>query len=831
MEIEENKRGYNAIILDLTDKSFEEIDEKITRAKDFLQINGHLITLIKNPFFCQEEHKKPLEKLKQKYLKSGYVIDKIFDSDWEVDEDDYFFSEYLIIQSSIYKNYGDDVSLIIKTCYQDAQMVDKLVRHIVKQCEGPDLFLEKIVVLDSKHDSFLRQYSKPDKALTHKALENLVKENIIDRFIVPPNDEKQIRECYKRWFNVYCSETHSIKDVPVYVQLFGFEKAIGKYILQVDSDAIIVRRDFNHSFLKDMKLALQIRKDALSVSFNIAHNDQSQFKEYSSPKSGMFVPEVRFCLFEKERFFSHRPYPNEVRKNRLVLTWYRSVEQAQLKKNLVSLRGGNPKSFYIHPPNSRKTDSDEWIYILNRAEQAFVPDVQLENVDLKGSTIDWKGPKRNESIIFVICGRNVPPKKFLRCWKSLINQNLRNWGAILIDDGSENSLSELMTFLSRKFNDRITVVSNHKRLGVLHNIVTAVKDYCENPFSVIVILDGDDMLLSNDTTRNLRRFYSQGTDMTVGTFFRLDKGILPYVPNFHNPRNKQGGDVWMHLRSFRKYLFDYVNINDIKRGEEWIDKFTELTYMVPIAEMALNPLHIKWPIYLYEPTQNRDDEHYKENRNTIEYILNKKVYSKAKLPEFPLKPSSVLSKSLSENDSNIVFIRHSEKEPNKKEPSLTKEGIELCQIYGNNLPFKLDLILTTNTKRTVKTVKYILEANRAENCKIEILNNYSKSYTTSKEERDYYKKKYGWLSYLERWVKGNFENTKMVQPRDIVKVLLQEVLSKIEECNAKQTLVVAHDNTITFLVNYISKKIITKVDYLSGVVISKKGLKKLLNKE
>ncbi len=826
-----SKEKHKGLILDLINIHFSDFYENLLNAKKNLLENSYLITLIKNPFFYEHSIKSSLKFIKQTYLNSGYKIDKLIDSDWEVDTEGYYFSEYLIIQSSIHENFGHDVSLVIKTCYQDAHMIDRLVRHIVNQCEDPDLFLEKIVVLDSKQTNFLRQFSEPDTELMNKTLENLVRENVIDKYLISPKDKRLIEECYERWFNVCCSETHTVSNVPVFAQLFGFEQAKGEYILQVDSDAIIARRDRNHSYLKDMKLALQENKNALSISFNIAHDTHSSIKDYSSPKNGMFVPEVRFCLFNKERFFSKCPYPNEVKEGKLLLSWYRSVEQAQIERNLVSLRGGDPRTFYIHPPNYRKSNLEEWLYILDRAEKSFVPEIQEENIDLTGDIIDWKGPKRNESIIFIMCGRNIPLRKFLRCWQSVVNQDLRNWGAILIDDNSENNLSELMQFLTQEFKDRITLVSNHKRQGVLYNIYSAIIEYCENPYSVIIILDADDILLSNHITYNLRKFYAQGVDMTVGTFLRSDKGIIPYVPEFSAPRNKRGGDVWMHLRSFRKYLFENVKIQDMKIRSEWIDKFTELTYMVPISEMSVNPKHIKWPIYLYEPTQKRDNEHYRKNKDTINYVLSREKYHKIKLPDFPIKPPGELFKDFKCNEINITFIRHSEKVPSEKDPPLTEDGIELCHIFGSNIPTKIDLIITSETKRTIETGEHIRNTNQSEACKMVLLKEYSFSYMISREEREFYKKKFGWLTYLERWIKGDFKETNLAQADDVIRTLLQEVQSEIQKYDAKQILVVVHDNTIALLANFIYNKIITKIDYMNGLVLSKSELDKLLIKK
>ena len=623
---------FDTAIVDLIGmiKDSSKICEILTTINGALNDGGHCIIVMENPFFHGKLKKSPLMNLQNLIANAGFAIKKIEDTKWQVDSVGDFYSQYLIVTARAQKNYGNNVSLVIKTCYQDGPVLEQLIRHIICQLEGPDRFLEKIVILDSKEDVFLRQFGPPDKEHAVKALEKLSSEGLIDGFFTTPTNPTIIRKINQRWFSVQTEKTHSVKNVPVVPQLYAFEKCKGKYILQVDSDAIIVRRDWNHSYLNDMQIALSNNKNALSVSFNIAHSPDSSVNEYTSPGNGHFVPEVRFCFTHRERFFKQRPYPNVLVNGCLKLTWYRAVEKAQYERSLVSLRGGDPRTFYIHPPNDIKQDIDQWYSLIDRAESGYIPETQFENVDLVNRPDDWNIPKRNESFVFIMCARNITPSKFLRCWQSVLGQNMGNWGAIIVDDASDNCLPEFISFLIAGYKDKITFIRNRERKGILANINKAIRNYCADPDSVIIILDADDMLLSKDVLLNLHRNYLKGADMTVGSMLRVEKGIMPFVPDFKNPRNIRGGDVWMHLRTFRKYLFDRIDQNDFKKDGEWIDKFTELTYMVPISEMASNPIHIRFPIYLWEPGHVRNDEHYRKNEETINHIIAKCQYSNKK---------------------------------------------------------------------------------------------------------------------------------------------------------------------------------------------------------
>ena len=93
--------------------------------------------------------------------------------------------------------------------------------------------------------------------------------------------------------------------------------------------------------------------------------------------------------------------------------------------------------------------------------------------------------------------------------------------------------------------------------------------YCANSESVIITLDADDALLGPLALDRVRAEYTPGPDATVGSMVRLDKEA-PYPVNSENPRSR-GSNVWQHLGTFRKYLFDAISVEDLQLDNEWID--------------------------------------------------------------------------------------------------------------------------------------------------------------------------------------------------------------------------------------------------------------------
>ena len=277
-------------------------------------------------------------------------------------------------------------------------------------------------------------------------------------------------------------------------------------------------------------------------------------------------------------------------------------------------------------PNDRKGDVTDLLEIVGAVERSFVPSCQMESTDLVGSSGDWAGPKRGEPFVFVVCGRNVDPGRFRQCFESLVAQDVRNWGAVVVDDASSNGFVEFAEILTADYADRVTLVRNETRRGSLYNLWNAVTRFCVDPQTVILTLDADDALVGGHVLDRVRADYDDGADLTVGSMLRLDKEA-DYAVDFDEPRSWTS-NVWQHLRTFRKYLFDAIDMEDLKLDGEWIDLANDWAFMVPMVEMARSPRHIHEPLYVYEPARAKRQEDRGLGDSVIARILAKPRYSK-----------------------------------------------------------------------------------------------------------------------------------------------------------------------------------------------------------
>ena len=497
------------------------------------------------------------------------------------------------------------VSLLIKACAMDARNLAVHVRHLVSQLEQPRVFKEVLLTLDAKMDNFLRQHGLSDYACLLREAEVLRNEGWIDRIVIGPSPGDAAAALNTHWLGHDCTDTHAINGAQLSSTLAGFEACATRYLLHADVDVMIGRHDSSHDYLQEMLESLRGDLMAVTTAFNIAQDNNRPYTSDST--AGPWRTESRIGLVDLVRMRALLPLPSALSKNDPPMPWHRALDLAVAQGQCNSLRGGDRRTFFVHPPNSRKQDARLWFQVLWQIEVGQIPDSQVGEVDWVGEGMDWLTPRRFEPFVFIIAGRNVAPGRFRRCLESILRQRRDDWGAIVIDDASTPAWAEEVALLCQPHAQRITFLHNRMRMGLLANMTQAIRHHCGNPATVIITLDADDCLIGDQVLDTVCAQYNDGADVTVGTMLRTDKQC-DYPVSFATPRNCRGGNVWQHLRTFRKRLFDAIPDAQLRQDGCYIDLSTDWAFMLPIVEIASQPRHIQTPLYLHEPSGRRDAE-------------------------------------------------------------------------------------------------------------------------------------------------------------------------------------------------------------------------------
>lgn len=513
----------------------------------------------------------------------------------------------------------EDVSLLIKACAMDGGCLGAQVRHIVEQLTQPSDFAERVLCIDPFEGPFLRQHREGDLKATLRVGQDLVDAGVVDRLLVAPTDESVVREVNRRWFDVAIGKTHTAKGLPVTPHVWAFDQLRTKFVLQCDVDVLIGRRDAAHDYLGEMVTACHAG-DVVGVAFNIPHDPALPVREYGAV-AGEFKPEVRCGLLDLERLRALRPLECGSAGEFMTEGWYHCLWKRQRRDGLRTVRGGDPRTFYVHPLNSVKADEEGLARVRSVVTLGRVPRDAWGRWDLQNDLSGWEYQKRDETLVVVARGRNTPRNKLDRFAGSLEAQLDQSFGLVVIDDASTDGSCEYAMSRLRPFGERLTFVARAHQKGRMENLVYAVRELCVRDATGVVVLDLDDALAHEDAIGLLARRFGLGHDLVLAASFRPDAPTRLYSPDFRDPRAAYGGDVWMHLRSFTRGLFLQLPDERLKERGEWLRMCEDYATMIPMAEIARSPVYVPEFTYWHERTTSKDPQELRERGRIIEYLL------------------------------------------------------------------------------------------------------------------------------------------------------------------------------------------------------------------
>ena len=237
-----------------------------------------------------------------------------------------------------------------------------------------------------------------------------------------------------------------------------------------------------------------------------------------------------------------------------------------------------------------------------------------------------------------------------QCIKSVACQDYENYQHILIDDCStdntkqivENALSNLPSSIREKF----YFVSNTTRQGAVQNQVEAIRKI-QNPNTIVMILDGDDSLVNdNSIFAYYNSIYDGTTEFTYGSCWSMVDNIplisQPYPEHIRqNKAYRQHKFNWnmpyTHLRTFKQHLIlDIPDSNFQDENGNWYKAGGDGSTFYSLIEAA-DPEKIKCLqeiVYNYNDTNPLNDykvNSHEQNVNAAKILNEKNTMSKKKI--------------------------------------------------------------------------------------------------------------------------------------------------------------------------------------------------------
>lgn len=605
------------LILSICNPFFDDINHTVTSIKNYGGKYENSSPYQKMTIYGnRDEYHRPFSYYERLLNKHGFNIETIYE-DKSIDVSSLsYIGEHLIFDCyKSDKKILNDCTLLIKANSMEANTIYENVKHIVSQLEKNDIFAERILTIDVESVIRARRYALNNDEKLKIEINRLISDGYIDSVV--SLDLPQDYSLYEKYFGLISNDAHSENRQGLLATLKGFEACKTRYVLQTDSDIIY----FNDGKEKIYDaLYILIKNNALTLSLSIAHN------KVDAPQSSNRT-EVRSSFIDLTKLNQKLPLPNELIEGTLEDSWHRALDK--LLKEAESLRLVSTNLFFIHPENETKKINNFISIVRNQVENGFVPLTQLDSVNLSASH-QWI-PQTSKEVVIFIRGRNTSTVKLRRLFNSLAIQSFNDFQIVFIDDNSTNiSSSEYIRTIVKYapiWENKIIYIKNETRIGSLANFEFFYKHICTNPRSIIINIDSDDALISNDALSIVKEKFDSGNDVTVGNCFRLDKPLKKYeVVSFKNSWKRNGDNIWLHPKCFRRYLCEFIQDNLIK-DSQYIEVATDYAMMLPIIEHAHSPAFIEEQIYLFDPSnesQNKLGVYKDDSQEKMrQWLLNK----------------------------------------------------------------------------------------------------------------------------------------------------------------------------------------------------------------
>lgn len=773
----------------------------------------------------RREYHRPLARIERDLLRHGLHVERRISSEAVDTERFEPASDFLtlVCRRRAVRLDTPRVSLLIKACAMEAATLERQVRHLVTQLERPRMYCERVLAIDSLADGFVRQHAPADMSGIMREAERLRALGLIDRVLIGPGKAHEARRVLNDWFGIDCEHTHSREGAPLVTPLWALEQCVGEYVLQVDSDILVRRTSHTDDYLGEMIQTISRLPEAVTASLSVCQLDSRPFTP--DDNGTPWRVEARACLFHKQRLLEARPFQNPMIEGVPSLSWHRSMDMAAQEGRISSLRGASPHTGFIHPPNEFKRCVSDWMLMLDLVEKYPCPEAQMGRVDLVGGPLDWIPRTRHEPFVFVITGRNVPAGRIARCLASMAAQRRDDWGAVIIDDGSDTLSREYLRLALEPWKDRCTLIQPRERRGQMANLTLAIRHVCSNPNSVILTLDLDDALLGPDVLGRLAEEYVRGSEVTVGSMLRTDKHV-EYVVNLNSPRTTRGGNIWQHLRTFRKYLFDAIPNHDLRVEGRYVDIPVDWAFMLPIVEMAQRKSWIREPLYLYEPSGLGKGEDRAKREAQIAAIVAKP--SRATLrrsPQNVLVEAHQVSEAIWGEKGGILFIRHGERPSfaglsaeQKDAVHLTENGHGEAELLGRRLGREIS-VMSSPVLRAVQTAKAVARGAGADELPPEVLDSLVDFRLADLATYELVKARLGWAGLMRAWMDGSLMPGILVPCDQVVQRAIRDLVAAADRTNARQVVAVTHDFVIMALLASLRGIRTAAVPYLAGVFV------------
>jgi glycosyltransferase involved in cell wall biosynthesis len=252
------------------------------------------------------------------------------------------------------------------------------------------------------------------------------------------------------------------------------------------------------------------------------------------------------------------------------------------------------------------------------------------------NNVDYSSSGLQKEIVVISPFRNS--EKYLKkCILSVVQQDYVNYKHIIINDNStDDSMREVLQTivkLPEYIQNKFEIVQNDESVGAVKNQIDWIRK--QNDDAIILLLDGDDWLINNNTIFHYYNQLYDDVEFTYGSCWSLADNIpliaQDYPTDIKNSKKYRNHHFnWIlpytHLRTFKKSLINNLNDSNFQdENNNWYKAGGDGSVFYALIEQA-NPdkvKAIKDIVYVYNDLNPLND--YKVNGEEQNKNANKIV--------------------------------------------------------------------------------------------------------------------------------------------------------------------------------------------------------------
>ena len=228
----------------------------------------------------------------------------------------------------------------------------------------------------------------------------------------------------------------------------------------------------------------------------------------------------------------------------------------------------------------------------------------------------------NEKEIVVVSPFYNCENYIARCIESIASQDYENYKVILINDASTDNTVTVATnalnSLPKQIRDKFTLIINTKNQGAVRNQIENIR-MIENPEAIIMLIDGDDSLINDNSIFSYFNGIYEDAEFTYGSCWSMVDNIplisQPYPEEIKASRTYRSHHFsWImpytHLRTFKRFLLDGIEDSAFQdENGKWFGAGGDGSVFYSLIENA-NPDKIKCLqeiVYNYNDTNPIND--------------------------------------------------------------------------------------------------------------------------------------------------------------------------------------------------------------------------------